>query len=117
MVIIENPTYQELSEIYARYFSLGYLNTDIGDKFALVSLTCFLTKQARLKNPDATPYQVLMKIVGDTPQNKEWEFLKALSIVCDDFMKQTTEFLTFDLKSAKEIVVKIRSILDTYLPF
>lgn len=117
MVITEKPTYQELSEVYAKYFSLGYLNTDIGSKFALISLVCFLTKQARLKNPEATPYQVLMKIIGDTPENKSWDFIKSLSIICEDFLKQTTDFLTFDLKTSREMVLKIREILDTYLPF
>lgn len=117
MVIAENPTYQELSDFYFRYFSLGYLNTDIGSKFALISLTCFLTKQARLKNPDATPYQVLIKIVGDTPENKSWEFLKSLAVICNDFMKQTTSFLTFDMTTSRDMVLKIREILNTYLPF
>lgn len=117
MVIIEKPTYQELSDIYSKYFSLGYLNTDTGSKFALISLTCFLTRQARLKNPDATPYQVLMKIIGDTPENKSWEFVKSISIICDDFMKQTSDFLTFEMSTSRDMVLKIREILNAYLPF
>ena len=56
------PSYQDLENYYQEYYSLGNLNCDIGSKFALISLNCFLTKQARLKNPDATWYQVIMKV-------------------------------------------------------
>ena len=45
------------------------------------------------------------------------EFLRGLSVVCTDFMNHTTEFLTFDLKSSKDMITKIREILNTWLPF
>ena len=112
------PTYSELEEYYSRYFSLGGLNTTIENKFGLISLICYITQQVRKKNPDATCYQVIMKVVGDIPADKyTTEFLRGLSVVCDDFMKHTTEFLTFDLKSSKAIMAKIKEILDTWLPF
>nr|DAP34576.1 MAG TPA: hypothetical protein [Caudoviricetes sp.] len=117
MVLIENPTFSELDEAYRRYFTLGYLNTDIGSKFALISLTCFLTKQARVKTPEATPYDVLLKVIGGDTSSFDMEFLRAVAAICNDFMRNTTEFLTFDMKSSREMVIKIREILSTYLPF
>lgn len=112
------PTYSELEEYYRRYYSLSYLNTTIENKFGLISLVCFLTQQARKKNPDATCYQVIMKVVGNEKFDKgRMEFLRGLSIVCDDFMKHTTEFMTFDLKSSKAMIAKIKEILETWLPF
>lgn len=112
------PTYSELEDYYAHYFSLGNLNTTIENKFGVISLICFLTQQARKKNPDATCYQVIMKILDDRLQDKyTLKFLRGLSVVCDDFMKHTTEFLTFDIKSSKEMIKRIREILDTWCPF
>lgn len=112
------PTYKELEDYYAKYFSLGCLNTTLENKFGLISLICFLTKQARKNNPDATCYQVIKKVVKDTGFNKyQEEFLRGLSIICGDFMIQTSDFITFDLKSTKEIVEKINEIMNTWMPF
>lgn len=112
-----NPSYKDLEEYYRKYFSLANLNTDIGSKFALISLICFLTKQARMKNPDATCYQVIMKIINGEENSYDMKFIRGISIICDDIMKQCTEFLTFDIKTSKDMVKKIKEILNTYLPF
>ena len=113
-----DPTYSELEETYRKYFSLSCLDTTIENKFGLISLVCFLTQQSRKKNPDATCYQVIMKIVGNEITDKyRLQFLRGLSIVCDDFMKHTSNFLTFDLKSSKDMVTRIKDIIDTWLPF
>ena len=112
------PTYQELQETYATYYSLSGLNTSLENKFGLISLICFLTKQAKRKNPDATCWMVIRKITENEIPSKEQEsFYKGISIVCDDFMKHTTEFLTFDLKTSKDMINKIKEILSTWLPF
>ena len=111
------PTYKELEDYYREYFSLGNLNCDLGSKFALISLICFLTKQARQKNPDATCYLVIMKIINNNESSYDMKFIRGLSVVCTDLMKHCNEFLTFDMKSSKEMVVKIKEILNTYLPF
>lgn len=110
------PTYEELEERYS-YYSLSGLNTTIENKFGLISLICFLTQQARKKNPDATCYQVIMKIMDNADNKYTLQFLRGLSIVCSDFMKNTTEFATFGLKSSKEMVSRIKEIIDTWLPF
>jgi hypothetical protein len=111
------PTYTELKEYYEKYFSLGGLCTDIGNKFALVSLICFLTSQARKKSPDANCYQVIMKVIDKKEHKYNMDFIKGLSIICDDLMLNTSEFLTFDMKSSKEMVNKILEILNTWVPF
>mgnify|MGYP001100712434 CR=1 FL=1 len=41
------PSYAELKDIYGKYFSLGYLNTDVQHKFAVISLVCYLTMKAK----------------------------------------------------------------------
>lgn len=117
MIEYWEPDYKELEKYYQVNFSLGQLSCDIGSKFALISLICFLTKQARLKNPDATCYLVIMKIINDEASSHDMKFIRGLSVVCSDMMKNCDEFLTFDLKTAKAMVDKIKEILHTWLPF
>lgn len=113
MDIIHTPPYAEMQQIYNKYFSLGYLNTDISSKFALISLTGYLVYKLKQKKPDVTAYRVIKKITGnDYPE----DFIKGLSVVIEDFSYGCTEFPTFGLQD-KEIPVKIKSIISSYLPF
>ena len=108
------PSYHDLENYYREYYSLGNLNCDIVSKFALISLICFLTKQARIKNPDATCYLVIMKIIDGEESQHDLNFIRGLSVVCTDMMKHCNEFLTFDMTTSKEMVKKIKEILHTY---
>ena len=110
-------SYEDRKEIYAKYFSLGYLNTDIGSKFALISLICYLTHKMKMKKPEMNCYKVIMKIIDKEAHAHDAEFIENLSIICEDFMKNTSEFLTFDIKTGKEMAKKIREILHTWVPF
>lgn len=115
-------TLSQLNEIYQQYFSLRNVHTSIDNKFGLISLVCFLTKQARVKKPDATCLQVLEKVNAPTKENPflacpDGDFIKGLAIICEDYMLTEGDFMTFGLKSAKDIVNKIREILGTELPF
>lgn len=110
--------YKDLQKEFSNHFSLGNLGVDITNKFALISFICFLTKQARGKNPDASCYQVIMKVINGEYANAQYlDFIKGLSIICEDFMYGCTEFPLFGFKTSKEIMGKIKEILDTWLPF
>lgn len=111
------PSYRDLSAVYAYYFTLGNLNTDIGSKFALISLICYLTYKVRKKNPKVTCLQVINKITENDKAKHDERFIQGLSIICEDFMRNTSEFLTFELKTQKEIISKIKEIMNTWLPF
>lgn len=111
------PSYRDLSAVYAYYFTLGNLNTDIADKFGLISLICYLTFKVRKKSPKATCLQVINKIIEKDKAKYDERFIQGLSIVCEDFMRNTSSFLTFGLKTQKEIISKIREIMNTWLPF
>lgn len=110
------PTLTDLRSTYNRYFTLACLNVSPDNKFALISLICFLTKQARVKNPDAKVEQVIRKIV---PQNQNSPgLLRALTVICEDYLKdKNADFPIFGAKSAAEIVAKIKEILSMELPF
>lgn len=113
--------YKELESIYKEYFSTGYLNpkvdskmTSFEKKLELISLICYVTYKTKLKNPDATHYFVLTKLSDKLGLPED--FIKGLSIVCQDFSYGCTEFPTFGLKG-QDIIKEIRGILYTYMPF
>jgi len=113
--------YKELEKLYKENFSTGYLNpkptssmTSFERKLELISLICLVTYKMKLKNPDTTYYSVLMKLSDKLGLPDD--FIKGLSIVCEDFGYQCTDFPNFGLKG-QDIIKEIRGILNTYLPF
>lgn len=113
MDITTTPPYEELQRTYSHYFSLGYLNTDINTKFALISLIGYITYKLKLKKPGITSYRIIRKIIGDELPE---DFIKGLAIVVDDFSYGCKEFPTFGIED-KKIPSKIKEILKSYLPF
>lgn len=111
------PSYRDLAGVYSYYFSLSHLNTDIGSKFALISLICHLTSNIRKRKPEVTCLQVINKILEKGKVTYDEQFIQGLSIICEDFMRNTTEYLTFELKTQKAMVSKILEILSSWLPF
>lgn len=107
-------SYKQLLQLYSDHFSLGYLNTDFKNKMALISMICYLTYQLKLKKPDVTHYQIVMKMADGLGLPED--FLKGLSVVCDSFGYGCTEFPTFNL-TAKEMIKSIKEILSKYIPF
>ena len=113
--------YKELENIYKDVFSIGYLNpaptstmTSFERKLELISLICYVTHKMKMKNPDTTYYQVVMKLSDKLGLPDK--FLIGLSIVCKDFGYSCSEFPTFGLKG-QDIIKEIRGILSSYLPF
>lgn len=118
MILAKNlPIYKELSEVYEEYFSLNYLSLPINEKFILINLLGLLTVTARKKNNDVKTIDVLNKILSNNLTNYDTKFLMGLSIVVDDFIVYTTNFDNCGLKSSQEIIDKIISFLNLYLPF
>lgn len=113
--------FNELKKFYSEHYSLGYLNLSESDghspferKLILISLICYVVEKNKAKNPDFTHYSFLYKI--NTKLNLPDDFIKGLSIVCEDFAYQNHDFPIFGLKG-KEILDEIVSILKTYVPF
>lgn len=103
-----------LKKIYQDNFSLSYLNTSAGNKLALISLLCYITQKAKEKKPGVTVYQIIMQVTKDCVLPEE--FVVGLSIICEDFMDNCTEFPTFGTPE-KNIILEIKNLLKTYLPF
>ena len=113
MDVITPPPYQDMQRLYNRYYSLGYLETDINAKFALISLIGYLTFKLKQKKPDVTAYQVIRKIVEDSLPE---DFIKGVAVVVEDFSYGCKSFPTFGIND-KDIPNKIKEILSTYVPF
>ena len=112
--IRKDISYSELKSFYTEYFGLGYLPGDINLKFALISLTGYIVKAMKRKNPDITYYKVLYKIAEGTGIS-ELE-IKCLSIICEDFALGCTSFPTFGIKP-RDMPAKIKEIMCKALPF
>lgn len=105
--------YNTLKEYYNRYFSLRNLGTDINNKFALISLVCYITSIKKQKDPTWTCWSTLYKVnQGIVPEN----ILIGWSIICEDFLYGCSEFPTFGLQN-KDIIPKIKNLLLTFIPF
>jgi hypothetical protein len=112
--VLEGRPYNELLTIYRDNFSLGYFNTDINNKFALIALISHITYKAREKKPDVTHYSIIRSITKDMSIPHSME--KRLAVLCDDFSYGCTSFPTFGLKG-QDIIIKIKEILSSYVPF
>lgn len=113
MDIIRNPRYEELQEIYQRYFSFGNFGISFDAKLAFLSMLAYITEQLKAKKPDITHYQVLRNIVGSKLSE---DVIKGIAVVCADMSYNCKEFPTFGLNT-KQMINKIKDLADNYLPF
>ena len=112
------PSYKELEDYYVSNFSLGCFNTTLENRLGLIALICFLTNQARKKSPDVTCWQVLMKILEkDSLTEHQIKHLRGLAIICTDIMKSCTIFPDFGLKTSKDMISHIKSVINNWMPF
>lgn len=116
MDIITTPPYEQMQKTFRTLFHLPNLGKDCSEKFALISLICYLTEKLKEKKPDVTHWTVLYKLnqQGNCDIREDW--LKGLAVVCSEFAYGCTEFPTFGLKD-KEIPGKIKELLLRWLPF
>lgn len=112
-------SFNELRKFYNENFSLGYINSGnersaIEERFILISLINYIHHKTKLKNPDVTHYEIIVKLSKNLGLPDD--FLKGLAIVCEDFSYSCTDFPVFGLKG-QEIVKEVVSILKSYMPF
>lgn len=116
MTDIQNIDYSKLKTVYEKYFSLHYLNNNLGDKLACIALTCYITNEVRKKNKNTSCYDVLLKICPDFTNIDKKSFLKSLGVLCDDMMYGCNIFPDFGV-SPKKIPETLKNLLNSYVPF
>ena len=105
--------HESLRELFSKYFSLSTLGTDFSSRLALISLICYLYSKLKPKCPDLTYWSLVYKLGNEfMPEDN----LKGLSILCENFGTNCTEFPTFGIED-KKIPARIKEILACWLPF
>lgn len=113
---LENISFDKLAKIYQKYFTLSYLDTNMSDKFACISLTCCITKELKKKTPNITCYDVLLKICPDFREVDKNTFLKSLGAICESFLQYEKELLDFGIP-VKEMPKQLKKLLGNFCPF
>jgi hypothetical protein len=116
---LENISFEKLSKIYSKYFTLGYLNTNLSDKLACIALTCYITNEVKKKNKNLTCYDVLLKVAKDSGEIEKKTFLKSLAAICEDYMYgySISRFWSFSERNAQATQNLIRQILSILIDF
>lgn len=105
--------YEELKNTFNSYFSLSTLGNDFSSRIALISLICYLYNRLKPKQPDLT-YWTLVYQLGNKLLSEN--VLKGLSVICENFGYNCSEFPTFGIED-KKIPAKIKEIFANWLPF
>lgn len=113
---LQNISFEKLLAIYTKYFTLSYLNSNMGDKLACIALTCYITNELRKKGQKVTCYDVLLKVGKNFGQLRKDTFLKSLGAVCEDLMYGCDTFLDFGIKP-KDMPKQLQILLSNYVPF
>lgn len=112
--------YADKELLYTRVFSLGTFNkaTTVNEKLILISLIAFAYLQIKKTNPSVTVLKLLMQITKTKKNDSDfYNMLEALSIIVEDFCYNTDKADSCGLSSSKEIINKIKELLDSWLPF
>ena len=116
----QNLSYEEKVGFYVRNFSTGAFSSGkLSNKLALISLICLVTKKLREKDGNLTVKVVIEKILQRPLMVTESfdSFLIGLSIICEDFLYQTTEIDNLGFTDSKQIIAKIKELLNEWFPF
>ena len=106
------PPLDVMRQIYADNFSLHYINGSFKEKMALISLLCHLKKEISKKKSGISFYELIKKIDETLPE----DFVKAITVICEDFSYNCYEFETFGL-DVKDMPKFIKNILKKIMPF
>ena len=102
--------------IYKKFFSVHFLNSNLGDKLAVIALTCYITNELRKKDKEITCYDVLLKVGKECGYGGKENFLKLAGAICEDFMYGVKDFPDYGV-SLKNMPKQLKKLLDSYVPF
>ena len=113
---LSDISFDKTLAIYQKFFSLKFLNSNLGDKLGVIALTCYLTNELKKKNQYITCYDVLLKVGKDFSEVDKNTFLKSLGAICEDFMYGVKELPDYGVK-LKDMPKQLKKLLDSYVPF
>ena len=113
---LQNLNFEQVCSIYNKYFDLGYLGTDINNKFACIALICKVTYELKKKGQKMSCYDVILNICKDRSEIEKNTFLKSLGAICESFMFGADTFPDFGIE-VKDMPKTIKNLLKNYSPF
>lgn len=113
---LQNFSFNKVLALYKKYFSLSYLNSNMGDKLACIALTCYITNELRKKGKNVTCYDILLQVGKNFSEVDKNTFLKSLGAICEDLMYGCDTFLDFGIKP-KDMPKTLQNLLQNYVPF
>lgn len=115
---ISNLEYKEKLLLFKRCFGISNFGPDLNDTLILISLVALVTSKMRDKDPEVTPLKVLIKITNVYDRTSAvYQMLENLSILVEDLTYNQIKIDNCGLKTSQEIINKIKTILDQWLPF
>jgi hypothetical protein len=116
---LESLSYEDKLYVYSRVFTTGNLDTkNLDDKLVLISLLSLTYKKMKEKDSTITPLKILLSITKTTNDGTHYyQFLESLSIIVEDFSYDCSQISPCGLTSSAEIINKIKTLLDRWLPF
>ena len=116
---LEKASYEDKKLAYQSLYSIGYiLSESLNDRLVLISLVSLVCQKMKLKDPNTTPLEVLMKISGQKKDDSGfYQFLETLAIIVSDFSYGVKKIDTCGCKTSQEIINKIKELLNLWLPF
>lgn len=116
---IKYLSYEDKKKIYLENFSIGYVSSsELNDRLALISLVALVYQRMKITNPNVTALQILQQITKQKKDNSYFYFfLEALAIFVEDISYGIKKIDPFGLKTSKDIINKIKDLLNTWIPF
>ena len=117
---IQSLSFEDKTKLYTKCFSFGYLSSpELNSKLVLISLVALSSSKLKENNPNLTTLDFLIKLSGIDPNKKNhyYYFLENLALISDDLSYMVTKFDPCGYKDSKEIINKIKELLQSWLPF
>lgn len=116
--IIESLDYYDKKEVFTKAFSSDVLGEDLNTKLVLISTLSLMTSKLREKDPEMNPLKILMKLAGQRKDNGPfYKFLESLAILSEDLSSGCTKIDACGCKTSQELIDKIKSAVNLWLPF
>lgn len=115
---INKLSYEDRFKLYVRCFGFGNLLSDeFDDKLILISLIALTANKLKEKNPKLTTLDVLLQITKEKEGTSFYNALENLSMLVDDLSYSVSKFNSYGLNDSKQIINKIKELLNTWTPF
>lgn len=115
---INDLSIEDKSLVYTRCFGFGALASDkLNDKIMLISLVGLTASKLKEKNKELTTLDILVQITKAKKGEIIYEFITNLAIIVDDLSYLVNEFDSCGFTESKQIIEKIRELINSWVPF